>query len=459
MNVTAEFLVDSLGSNFYKLINRNFVNERSSINFSVIKKNNENMNIIFGLFFLAASFTILTSVLNNFDNKVYGQVGSFLTVSGSEYKDVRDSETLHLQKFSLGGWFKTGNNFSENGFIVNKGGAGLESKGTNLNYGIWMSRDETINAGFETEDGQNYVVSSVKKYADNQWHYVFVTYDGKKLKLYMDGRIVSEAVAEAKPDSTGSQPVRIGANSFNASKFFVGEIDEIRLWDRVLTDNEVNEGYLFNKFNIRDQILYASFSSEKVPVPMNIPVPNYQDNIISDFLAKQNKDLTSAIQDFDIYQKSPIQDFAAGDCKQYSDKLPVSKIKSSGALSSYPNKNVNDGNLDTRWSVLGLGSYIQLDLGTQKKICHAYIAWFRGDERQMTFTISISSDGKSFKKVFSGTTSGKTESFEHYSFANTKGRYVKITVTDSTMNDWVSISEIKVNGLPLSFTPPPSPPQ
>lgn len=258
--------------------------------FSGVKKNNIQICKIFGLIILLSSIIILTHVLNNLENDVYGQVGSYLTVTGSEYKDVRDSETLHLKKFSLGGWFKTDYNFSENGFIVNKGGAGLESKGMNLNYGIWIAKDETIKAGFETETGQNYVVSSEKKYNDNQWHNVFVTFDGKKLKLYMDGKIISEAIAEANPDSTGIQPVRIGANSFNVSKFFVGNIDEIRLWNKTLTDNEINEGYFFNKFNTKDQVLYVSFNSEKIPVQMNMPVQRQQSICQRTIFLNKNKD-------------------------------------------------------------------------------------------------------------------------------------------------------------------------
>ena len=44
--------------------------------------------------------------------------------------------------------------------------------------------------------------------------------------------------------------------------------------------------------------------------------------------------------------------------------------------------NVMDNNLNTRWSNLGIGSWIRLDLGVQKVICSVDIAWYKGNERQ-----------------------------------------------------------------------------
>ena len=50
-----------------------------------------------------------------------------------------------------------------------------------------------------------------------------------------------------------------------------------------------------------------------------------------------------------------------------------------------------------------------------------------------------------------------TISPEKYSFSETQARYVKITFAGNTQNDWASISEIDVFGLPVSTPPPPLP--
>jgi F5/8 type C domain len=71
----------------------------------------------------------------------------------------------------------------------------------------------------------------------------------------------------------------------------------------------------------------------------------------------------------------------------------------------------------------------------------------RGNIRQNTFTISVSNDGSQFTNVLSGKSSGATSSFETYALpSNTNCRYVRITVTGNTENNWVSIYELRING-------------
>lgn len=80
----------------------------------------------------------------------------------------------------------------------------------------------------------------------------------------------------------------------------------------------------------------------------------------------------------------------------------VSAIGSDG----YAASNVNDDNPLTRWSNNGIGSWIQLDLGSKHKICNVDISWYRGEFRQSNFTISLSDDGITFRNAFSGTSMG-----------------------------------------------------
>lgn len=80
-----------------------------------------------------------------------------------------------------------------------------------------------------------------------------------------------------------------------------------------------------------------------------------------------------------------------------------------GAIGNDGNaSNVNDGDPYTRWSNYGIGSWIQLDLGANYKICSLDISWFRGEFRQINFTVSLSNDGINFDKVFTGTSKGPT---------------------------------------------------
>jgi len=125
-------------------------------------------------------------------------------------------------------------------------------------------------------------------------------------------------------------------------------------------------------------------------------------------------------------------------------KSPISQVSAASSQSGFPTSNAVDNNLNTIWSNYGVGSWIQLDLGTYKNICDIDIAWYKGNQRQTNFVISTSLDGKSYKTVLTTRSNGITLSFENYEFPDTLARYVKITVNGNTQNNYASISEIRV---------------
>ena len=127
------------------------------------------------------------------------------------------------------------------------------------------------------------------------------------------------------------------------------------------------------------------------------------------------------------------------------EKLPATSATASGNDGNIPS-NVIDNNLNTRWSNLGQGSWIQLDLGSKKSICSVDIAWYRGDIRQNNLVISVSDDGTTFNDKLTKTSNLGTAAEKYTLLGGTEGRYVRITVNGNTENDWASINEISVFG-------------
>ena len=204
----------------------------------------------------------------------------FIALSGSNFLDTAITPQLQLPKFSVGSWFKTSNAYTSDAFIANKGGSGSETAGKNMNYGIWMNSAEKIQAGFETRTGADNEVTSPLTYNDGQWHYAVVTYDAAPaspaVRLYIDGALVGTKATTAAPDNTGTQPVRIGANSRTPNGFFTGNADEVRVWNRELTSQEVQNGYNNGQFADPQAILYVD--SEITPPP---PPPYHYDPSIT----------------------------------------------------------------------------------------------------------------------------------------------------------------------------------
>ncbi len=151
---------------------------------------------------------------------------------------------------------------------------------------------------------------------------------------------------------------------------------------------------------------------------------------------------------------NPSQQMAPG-CIQ--DK--VTRIGASGQDGNNVPQNVLDNKFNTRWSDYGKGSNIQIDLGKKDTLCAVEIAWHRGDVRINDFMISTSTDGITFTPLFTGKSSGDTNSYEPYvvNDPNLTAQYIKVTVNGNTENDWASISEIRAFSKPASQSPGPGP--
>jgi hypothetical protein len=130
--------------------------------------------------------------------------------------------------------------------------------------------------------------------------------------------------------------------------------------------------------------------------------------------------------------------------------LAVTGISASGNDGNVPS-NVLDGSFSTRWSSYGIGQYITADLGAVQEACGVRIAWYNGNQRTNKFVVSTSTDGSTFKQVYSGVSSGTTTNFESYGFTAGAARYVRVTVNGNSQSNWASITELRVLGL---TTPP-----
>src|SRR5215207_3234817 len=186
------------------------------------------------------------------------------------FRDVNDlndvvsipsTQELKLTKFSVAAWFKTSTNFSDDGLIVDKGGLGTDTSGNNMNYGLWMTPSEKLRGGFETSSGSDRYATSPNTYNNEQWHHGVVTYDGTSIvRLYVDGVQVATSFTSSLPE-VNSHPLRLGSDSrFVDDDLFIGNIDEVGIWNRALTTTEIanlkNSGTVatgglvyFNKFD------------------------------------------------------------------------------------------------------------------------------------------------------------------------------------------------------------------
>ena len=82
--------------------------------------------------------------------------------------------------------------------------------------------------------------------------------------MYIDGiAVTSKSVAGSSPESSGTKPVRVGANSrvTPPGNFFTGEVDEVRIWNDDLTAQQVANAFAGYSFTTTSQKLYLDFAT------------------------------------------------------------------------------------------------------------------------------------------------------------------------------------------------------
>jgi hypothetical protein len=84
----------------------------------------------------------------------------------------------------------------------------------------------------------SFPVSSVNARA---WLDLIGRYDGTKLQLFCNGKLMSEQACSGEL-TQNSEPLMLGAESHDGEpkRFFTGEMETAAIWTRALTDEEIS---------------------------------------------------------------------------------------------------------------------------------------------------------------------------------------------------------------------------
>jgi hypothetical protein len=140
-------------------------------------------------------------------------------------------------RITLSAWMRP-SFFSGWGMIVNKDPAGATD-------GAWFLGINNEQPSFCIN---GVIMTHNTELSKEIWHHIAGIYDGKLIALYVDGmRVATKQVSlETREISPTSINVHIGSSN-GSDYFFIGQIDDVRIYNRALSEAEVKELYEFEK--------------------------------------------------------------------------------------------------------------------------------------------------------------------------------------------------------------------
>ena len=176
---------------------------------------------------------------------VFGIVGGAQRFDGKD-DAVNVEESMNFDweagdNFSIELWMKTTANSSDNRVII-----GRDSKNSFVHW--WIGLDKQGQAGFQLIDAvfeERYTGNSGPKLNDGKWHQVVaVRYSATNLNsLYVDGERVAEKTYLYTGGFESLAPVNMGYLNREEGYRFEGDLDEVKLFGRALSAEEIKERY------------------------------------------------------------------------------------------------------------------------------------------------------------------------------------------------------------------------
>jgi hypothetical protein len=153
----------------------------------------------------------------------------------NDYINFGTGETFFpLQRFSVSMWFKSQGVTATTGitpglFGFTFGIRGLVEANGDVSFGIFTTTSSAS------------IASSGYNYHDNLWHHVVATCDGSNIYLYLDGVLKAQTTASWWTGSTSwpTNQWNIGRDNNDSTYFFRGSLDEVRIYNRALSLEEV----------------------------------------------------------------------------------------------------------------------------------------------------------------------------------------------------------------------------
>jgi hypothetical protein len=166
--------------------------------------------------------------------RVAGASGGALRFEGGSFVRLPDAPELAVETLTVEAVVRADSSPGRFRYVVSRGSHGCVAG----SYGLYTGTAGGI--AIYVFDGSRFVVSPIARPADvwdGAWHHVAGTFDGRVLRLFVDGRPVGEPreVPMRIDYSTTTSNAAFGRYVGDCDLSFGGDLDLVRLWSRALS--------------------------------------------------------------------------------------------------------------------------------------------------------------------------------------------------------------------------------
>ncbi len=178
---------------------------------------------------------------------VSGKNQNSISLNGSgQYLNITNHLDLRPNEMTVCAWVKGNSNTSSDAIFQSYSRRPYHS-------GFLLYATSSGNAAIQVAantgglNNDDYAALGIGYVNDNTWHHICASYDGKTIKVYYDGDYIRSKQFDGGLDYATNNYVAIGAMYTGPNRHtgydFHGELDEIKLFTRVLNGYEINEIY------------------------------------------------------------------------------------------------------------------------------------------------------------------------------------------------------------------------
>jgi len=208
----------------------------------------------------------------------FGNENSAYSFDGNDWIEVSDNNSLHFttNEITVSVWFKKSSLTTGEVILQKQSGIGSTQSGINLGFTAnTLEIAGIVGAGAPL----NLTISNSSEFINSEWHHFVYTFVNVTGSIFVDNLEIATSVVDGSFLGNNTENLIFGYGLPLNNWFYNGELDDIRIYNRVLTEEEItslyNESLCYETITVTDTLIINANITGYNPVTFNNTIKVY----------------------------------------------------------------------------------------------------------------------------------------------------------------------------------------